>query len=305
MNRIYYYICLIALLAAACAKEEALKPSGIEENYLTIPEDATDEVSVLRREFEQRTGVHLLFNDTIRVEQQGAYDDGTPVWYVETIDFNYYMVSSNDYSYMFGYITDYDDMVAASEAVEEYVLPYLGERVRPYSLFLVYTCAWEGYNYDEWMDGVWEVDYLNGFRCLCLAVGEFVDMTEAEKVDYCTNLIYGMVLDRLTGLDNDDTTLDEFNSYCEDLYYEYFEDVELPSGMDPYNMTAEDMYTLGFLEDDPYYSFPNDEEDMAAYLEAIFFQDEEEFKATYADYSIVIEKYDILKDIILEMGYNI
>ena len=127
MNRIYYYICLIALLAAACAKEEALKPSGIEENYLTIPEDATDEVSVLRREFEQRTGVHLLFNDTIRVEQQGAYDDGTPVWYVETIDFNYYMVSSNDYSYMFGYITDYDDMVAASEAVEEYVLPYLGE----------------------------------------------------------------------------------------------------------------------------------------------------------------------------------
>ena len=88
MNRLYFYFCLIALFAAGCAKEDGLEPSGIREDYFTVPEDATDPVSVLRRNFHERTGIHLLFNDTLRHEQQGTNPDGTPRWYTETIDFN-------------------------------------------------------------------------------------------------------------------------------------------------------------------------------------------------------------------------
>lgn len=305
MNRLYFYICFIALLTMACAKEDSLTPSGIEENYLAIPEDATDPVSVLRREFQERTGIHLLFNDTIRHEQQGTYNDGTPIWYTETIDFNFHIVNSDDYGYRFGYITDYNEMVSASEAVETYILPNFGEKVRPYSLFLVNSCSWEGYNSGERKNGIWEEDYLNGLRCLCLSMGDFIDLSDEEKATYCTNLIQGMVSDRLTNLANDDTTLDAFYAFCEEYYYYYFDEVKLPSGMDPDNMTAEDMYTLGFLEDDFWLWFPGDEEDLVDYIDAIFNMDEEEFKATYADYSIIIEKYDILKNIIVEMGYNI
>ena len=303
MNKLYFYFCLIALFAAGCAKEDGLEPSGIREDYFTVPEDATDPVSVLRRNFHERTGIHLLFNDTLRHEQQGTNPDGTPRWYTETIDFNYFITSLGSGNYSFEYLTDYDDMVAASEAVEEYILPYFQEKAYPYSLFLTQYCLSYNSNYEEYED----VGYIDGLRCLGLSTGDFVNMTDEEKATFGTDLIYNMVYNAIDNLSYDDPTLDPFTSYCEDYYYEYFDEVELPAGMDPENLTIEDMYTLGFLEEADYYwgDFPSQNSDLRDYLQEVFYTDEAEFRNTYAAYPVVIAKYEALKQIITDMGYNI
>lgn len=303
MNRLYFYFCLIALLAAGCAKEDALEPSGIREDYFTVPEDATDPVSVLRRDFHERTGIHLLFNDTLRHEQQGTYNDGTPYWYTETIDFNYRITTLDSYIYHFEYITDYDNMTAASEAVETYILPYFQEQAYPYSLLLAHQCQ----SYDDWDEAYEDLDYIDGLRCLALSMGDFLTMTDEEKAAFGTDLIYGMVYNAIDNLSYDDPTLDPFTSYCEDYYYEYFDEVELPAGMDPENLTIEDMYTLGFLEEADYFwgDFPSQRSDWQDYLDEIFYTDEAEFRATYAAYPVVIAKYETLKQIIIDMGYNL
>ena len=243
MNKLYFYFCLIALFAAGCAKEDGLEPSGIREDYFTVPEDATDPVSVLRRNFHERTGIHLLF------------------------------------------------------------LPYFQEKAYPYSLFLTQYCLSYNSNYEEYED----VGYIDGLRCLGLSTGDFVNMTDEEKATFGTDLIYNMVYNAIDNLSYDDPTLDPFTSYCEDYYYEYFDEVELPAGMDPENLTIEDMYTLGFLEEADYYwgDFPSQNSDLRDYLQEVFYTDEAEFRNTYAAYPVVIAKYEALKQIITDMGYNI
>ena len=103
----------------------------------------------------------------------------------------------------------------------------------------------EKHEYEEYED----VGYIDGLRCLGLSTGDFVNMTDEEKATFSTDLIYNMVYNAIDNLSYDDPTLDPFTSYCEDYYYEYFDEVELPAGMDPENLTIKDMYTLGFLEE--------------------------------------------------------
>ena len=95
MNKIYYFL-FLSLLLGACTKEDALEPTGANDDYFTVPATATDPESVMRREFYEETGVHLLFNDTLRHEQRGTFEDGNPRWYTETIDLGYSMTSHDD-----------------------------------------------------------------------------------------------------------------------------------------------------------------------------------------------------------------
>ena len=301
MKRLYFYFCFIALLVLACAKEDALEPSGAQEDYFTVPGDATDPVSVLRREFHERTGVHLLFNDTLRHEQQGTNPDGSPYWFTETVDLKYFIVNSGLYDYSYEYLTDLDEMKTASQAAETYILPRLGEGTRPYSILLL-----RGITQDDGY-GEEDVDYVNGLRCLALNLSGMDAMSQEEIEYYVTDLLYTMVYDEIDGLDYEDPTLDPFYAYCEDYYGNYYDEVTLPGEMDPENLTIEDMYTLGFLEEPDYYwgNFPYDNSDWKAYLNEIFYTDEAEFREMFADYPVVIAKYDILKGIVVDMGYNI
>ena len=55
MNKIYYFL-FLSLLLGACAKEDALEPTGANDDYFTVPATATDPESVMRREFYEETG---------------------------------------------------------------------------------------------------------------------------------------------------------------------------------------------------------------------------------------------------------
>ena len=64
--------------------------------------------------------------------------------------------------------------------------------------------------------------------------------------------------------------------------------------------------SLGFIGDA--YSlmmmFPASSLDLSTYLQAIFYNTEENFKAMYAAYPVILEKYDALKGIIEELGFK-
>ena len=41
MNKIYYFL-FLSLLLGACTKEDALEPTGANDDYFTVPATATD-----------------------------------------------------------------------------------------------------------------------------------------------------------------------------------------------------------------------------------------------------------------------
>ena len=65
------YILGVLMFASiwACSKEDWPDNSAPERNWLAPEEGATDEISVLRREFHDRNGIYLLFSDTLGIRE--------------------------------------------------------------------------------------------------------------------------------------------------------------------------------------------------------------------------------------------
>lgn len=302
MKYINYLIllCVITMLNA-CEKEDALEPSGKNDDYFSVSATSSNATDKLRYEFHEETGIHLLFNDTLRHEQRGTYADGTPYWFTETVDLNFLMTSHGDGDYSFDYLTDYSTQETAAEIIKNYLLPHMGKALRPYSVLLVQQIK----NYDSYYEEYEYLDYVDSWRCLALSVGDPSSMTEEELTDLMKEVLYTILENKLED-DAYEPILEVFASYCADYYYEYWEDCELPSGMDPTNLTQEDYYELGFLsEPDSYWAdFPNQRTDILDYFDYIYNEDESTFKNEFANYPIVIAKYDLLKQIIVNTyGY--
>ena len=301
MKKIILYFALGLATLLSCSKEDDLKPSGARDDYFTISPDAKDEESVLRRTFYETNKIHLLFNDTLRHEQRGTYADGTPYWFTETLDLGYGIDSYDQTERTFTFLKDMDAKKAAVQLVENYVLNHLGESLLPYSCFLVETI--EEYVFDDDLyDYIWKPNStIQGLRCLALATGDVRGMSETEMQRQAAKLCCAVVNSIFNELANnyDDKTFDEFYSFSSTNYGRYF-----------YSEPSEkEMYEKGFLTyeyDDYYgdYSWPYKKDDRSSFLQAIFYQDETEFKEKFADYPVILQKYDVLKKIVMDQGYK-
>lgn len=302
MKYINYFIilCIITLLNA-CSKEDALEPSGKNDDYFSVNATSSNATDKLRLEFHEATGIHLLFNDTLRHEQRGTYEDGTPYWFTETVDLNFLMTSHGDGDYSFDYLTDYSAQETAAEIVKTYLLPHMGKALRPYSILVVKQIK----DYDSSNEEYKFIDFVDSWRCLALTMGDPASQSEEELTELMNEVLYTIIENKLKS-DAYESLFEEFASYCSNYYYEYWEDCDLPSYMDPTNLTQEDYYTLGFLsEPDNYWAdFPNQRTDILTYFDYIYYEDESTFKNEFANYPIVIAKYDLLKQIIVNTyGY--
>ena len=188
MNKIYYFL-FLSLLLGACTKEDALEPTGANDDYFTVPATATDPESVMRREFYEETGVHLLFNDTLRHEQRGTFEDGNPRWYTETVDLGYSMTSFDDAPAL-TYLQTKQEKEKAVEFVSKYILPHLGQAVRPYSFLMVNTIY--GRDPDTYRKGI--LKYYIGMRTMALSMEPILKLETEEDyatLRYCTGFLQG------------------------------------------------------------------------------------------------------------------
>lgn len=217
MKRILHHIvlCTLFISAIACSSENDLTPSGSREDYFTIPADATDEVSLLRKAFFEQHNVHVLFNDTLRSEQKGTNSDGTPRYYTETIDLNWNMVTHTSEDYRWEYLNE-EDYRTAMNFCSEYLLPHLGKTLRPYSILLLkdlYSVNSSGRRTD--------LAFVSNFRCLAINVGSIIGADEDVKKNTYIAICQSIVIEKLKDMDD---ALAEFEAVSEEYYWAYYED---------------------------------------------------------------------------------
>ena len=337
MNRIYHFL-ILCLLLGSCQKEDALKPPGERDDYFSVPENANDPESVIRRKFYTDHGVHVLFNDTLRHEQRGTYADGTPYWFTETVDLSYSQRQDLGKLLQFDYLDSQEKKENAIKFIENYVLPHLGSSIRPYSFLLLNNLC-------DWYRNKWrEINYYEGERCLALNMKTILD-TEDEQVysDYCTTIFQSIVTNKISNLE-DQTALEQFETYSDQYYWyayvDFYEDFydHYDEFYDNYSddyYDIKDAYEAGeiseeeFLQNEAvqaynnYYSyckqianecgfiyvslngyFPSyASNDINHYIEAIFNTPEEKFMQEYADYPTIRTKYSLIKKVISDMGF--
>lgn len=290
MNKIYYFL-TICLFFFACSKEDSLTPTGARDDYFTVPADATDPESVLRRNFYEEHGVHLLFNDTLIHEQRGTYADGTTYWHTEKIDLSYGLISTSG-TYRHTLLSSPTEREEAVRFAEQYILPRLGEKVKPYSMLALKNL--ENYSRGDWNN----VYFINGYRCLGFNFGYLAGLPEEEKEEAIMAWLKAAVSDKVEQLSSE---LNAFYAFSNAYYNEDYDDVN-PDWRDEYESAADFYHSHGFIRSGSYYFYMKST-DLSDYVNALFRYTEEEFIAEYADYTIMHEKFRIFRKLILDMGY--
>lgn len=290
--RIYKYILSAAValfMLTACGGEDDLTPSNADVNGFAPTADDNSATAQLRNAFYKETGSYLLFNDTLTTKDT----KGRP----ELFDATYAMIGSGSYSqdYRYSYITDVADQQRFSEAVKTHLLNKLG-KARPFSFLLVNDIS-----YVNSSGRTKHEDYLLAPRGYVLSTdnGQMYDDPEG----YFSDMLANIVVDKFERQAS--AVTDPFYAYGKTLYGEDLNDHDIDA-------TEENVeWQYGFLEkfesfwSATGYYFPYRQRDLQDWVDVVLTMSRDDFVAKYGSQQIMVNKFDTLKGIIMQMGFNI
>ena len=286
MKYIYYLLILCAASSLWACSEDDLTPIGSINNFLPDPE-ATDEESVLRREFFEENGFYILFNDTLSFECLGVDSEGDPYYSIETVDPGWGLTGYDSFTeYQFAYCQSIDEKRERAEFISELVVEMEENNLtKPYSVLVVDTITTIRESYGDLI--ITHLDFLSSLRCFIVALPE-IQNTDEEKSMLIANMAGSGIALKYEGNLQPfyDLAIDDYwGSTMYDTYYNY-------------ESSIEEYYEIGFLVpagDDNYYC--SQAEDVAAYIHLLMTMTEEEVYETFARYDIVLQKYEIMKEV--------
>lgn len=302
-----FAIAAIAATMASCGGEDDITPRDPEECYFENTYGSSDADLQLQNDFFNRNKIYVLFNDTLRKNLVGIDDNGNPYYDIRLVDLGYGMnvnMNENTEEIGFEYLTSDADKQQGVKFLDEMILPSLGTPLRPFSFLLV-----EKINHSTLVYGTMRPDnpapvIYSGWRCSAVAVPGIGAMTDDEKAAMKRSILQSIVVKAIANLDQ--SIFDKFYSYCDPYYGKYAmrDEAEAFIALHP------TMYDVGFLSAYSYgnpngfyiYNFKAKNYDLDDYTNALFTMTEAEFRTTYADYPIVLKKYEILKKIVEDLG---
>lgn len=295
-------VCM-SLCISSCSEEDELTPSYADKNLFEIADDDNSEDAPLRRKFYADNGVYLLFNDTLRHEYVGKDAFGNDVYDTETIDFGYNITGTDITEYRFEYCSTLAEKQVFASFVEDYILPHFkGGSLAPYSFFIAKSIQY--LDYGKWK----ELEYLSSVRSTGLVLSDdMLDMTEEEKnakaIDLCTSILSSKIT-------YNDERLEAFHAISGDLTGYELEEVIDGWYDDEHTReeALEEAHKVGFLSVsfDSYWpwAFPWKKGDYNDYFNLVMTTSEEEVQEMYGDYPLIIEKYMIMRNLIVSLGYK-
>ena len=310
----YIWFILACFLAVGCSDENELKPSLADRDWFVI-EDSEDPIGHERFLLYEKYGIPVFVNDTIGVEERGVDYYGNPVMYYCTLDINYTVgapVTDNGLqSRKYSLLESSEDQLAGIFFLDNYLIPALPENMYFNSILLLDSL------YEMRMTG-WAVERkdINVYQgALTLAIGQvksIAKMTPEEQ-----NKHKGLILATLALKQLDEEQLSDFYmvSYDPVKKFSYYQQMVTPSPSAAMSSAKCEVY--GFLDYDSRYYAMNEGKDPSQWIYytltrandledfvlAYFQYSEKEFKELYADYPVVLEKYEIIKTLMTDFGY--
>lgn len=284
----YIFLALLALpLLASCSNEDDLTPSNADINGFAPEASDNSQTAQIRNAFFKATGAYLLFNDTLVSKST----NGQP----ELFDITYALVGSGSVSsqnYHYAYITEATEQQKAADALQKYLTRRLGKQV-PFSFLLVDDIYYTNSN-----GRTKRVAYLLGTRGYVISTGNG-EMFDDPK-SYFNDMLLSIVIDRFNR--QSASVTDAFYAFSKDHYGQ--------------NLTDDDKavdnveHVYGFMEkfdgwNEGDYYLPYQSRDVKDYVSAVLTMTREEFAAQYGDYALMVEKYDMMRSIITDMGFNL
>lgn len=307
MRYCFIYLSVLLLVGVvACGDEDTLTPEvdTITDCFAPDP-NATDEESVLRREFYDTEKSYLLFNDTLRHKELGVDYNGDMQYETELLDIGYTLSSgvSGSIDYEYDYLQSIEDKKAAVSFMKEYVLPHLSASLKPFSWFIPSAISHMSGGSTVTLTAV------AGQRSVAIAVGnDITNKTDVQKKALASSIFASYLGSRFI---SNEAALEEFYAVCNGLHSGNFSTADNPTQSEEINMKHQ--YEAGFVTQHyiRYGSFvirtvgvyPTKDEDITSFTEFIFTYTMDEIETKFVDYPKVIERARILSDLIVDLGY--
>ncbi|MBP3304304.1 MAG: hypothetical protein J6L68_05570 [Muribaculaceae bacterium] len=299
---ILYTLCaIIGLSFAGCSdSDEVLEPTGQEENFYKVPDDATGPEADMRRKFYNDTKVNLLFSDVLKREYVGKDAFGEDVWKENKIDFRYNVTSYNEYiEYGLEFLESDQDKSRAVELMTKYLMPHFGEKLRPFSILVAKSLTSTDYN------GTKDIKTVNNVSCRAIAVGDIMDATDAEAEEYFKEVCKDMLNTKVSSMYQNAPEFEEFRQLSGAYLNKYISSV-VPEwdGINMsliYNLGYIGFFNLGYPAYDMFYMYGTD--DFNDFFNLAFDYSVEEVEEMYGDYPKVMVKYNSVKDAFISVGY--
>lgn len=292
-------MCLSMLAVfAACSSEDALTPEADDTVSHFLPADGDNsQEAQIRRQFFADEGSYLLFNDTIRHQLLGTDSAGNGYYRTETIDISYSVgdASGPSRTYKYEYLTSAAEKQAAADFVKNQLLSHLqAKSLRPFSWLAVK-------NITENSSGT-EYKSVKGERCIAVALGDIAN-PNVDKQALSTSIMSSMLGGLIT---SNEEALADFYAVCSAVYGSRFttdrvEENEWKQILSQgFVKRAVNQWSGNIL----WGWYPEKEEDANAYVELVLSNTAEEVAAKYADYPLVIKKYQLMRQVFESVGYK-
>lgn len=304
MNHINKLVLIFAVGMTLCVSScsdgiEKLTPGDPVVNYFEVDPSDKSLNGNLRRDFYQNTGVYLLFNDVL-----ATYTDPLGIERVEKVDFGWGIDSDDSLlRWSFDELSDEEKQIVCP-LISKFLIPYINVKdgnFKPYSVMLVKNLYHGSVEY-----GLKKQDYISCIRCFGIDVSEWCEADDEYAYTLGRKLLITLIKGKLS---TSTPELAPFFDICEECYdakyvSRYFED-----WADNPDVTR--IYELGFLTyypdswgDIDYDTFPYENTDLRLYIEAVCGENEMEFKEKWSDYPLIIQKYNIMKECIENLGVD-
>jgi hypothetical protein len=290
-------LCLAAVVAlASCSKEESPTPVYKNPSASFLPDgNDTSEEAQLRRTFFSETGSYLLFNDTIQRQVLGIDINGQERSFIETIDFTYNVGQSSSMNSFFRFtlLQTFEQKQMVTNFMNEYILPHLTGKLRPFSWFLCNVIT----SYSDSYSAPSKPYSVSCQRCIGVAGNYLIlrDRTDTQKQQYAQRILNGIIGQLAT---NNSNAFGDFFKYSANYYsadYSRFGYTDRPS--------QADLYRMGFISSTGISSFPSMATDLGIYALLVIQYTDEQLTQQYGSYPIILDKATVVRRILTELGY--
>ena len=299
--RIYLTICLAVGLSALLpgCKDDSATVNVQDVTTPFLPGSADDsEEAQLRREFYSTYGSFLLFNDTLQHYETGRDVNGEMRYFTELLDLTYEvgMSSYTNSKYTFTLLTGMEEKRAAVAYLQENLLPHLTGKLRPYSWLLVDKIT------RDFNGNISSPYAASGQRAVAVACNVLPRLkNESQKATYTRNVM-NVVINKLT-TDNEQA-FDEFFRVSAAYYDGTFTDPKTTAANTAILNEAGFICRGQELGRDVNGLYPSQSLDLNAFARLVTGNTSETIATRYAQYPLVVQKAEIMRRILTDLGYK-
>lgn len=290
--QVFLPLCLFTFLLVSCGGDEDIDVSFRDPSLNFQPaQDDQSFTAQLRRQFQEKYGSYLLFNDTLQHVYQGDDPNGTPVYFTERLDIDYSVGSTTLTNARYYYTLIEGDSLKqeAVDFMEQFILPHLTGKLKPYSWLL---CVRVNGN-DNMNRPITANTYSQvGQRAAVVAFNYIFSRkrNDSQKQNFANRVINGIV-GQLAYNNTDAFT--HFYSYSSEYY-----NVNFPSPAP----SVEEQRQRGFISTGAG-SYPSQQADLNTFVATLVTNDYAALQTRYANYPIILQKLAACRETLISLGY--